>query len=240
MRVRFPLDFYDIYVIIFTLRFKEMLMDKFWRKIGRGYPGESLVVLVFVMVGGGAAIHADNLGPVGVSLAHGLSLAFMIWATGGGHLNPAVTLGIFFRHKISAIKAISYIACQLVGAILGAGFLRVLYPISFSSATPALGPGVNVILGMVLESIFTGVLVWVVLVTAVDRKIKWAPLMIGLTVAGVAIVLGSSTGASINLARWFGPAIMSGSTANHWAYWLSPFAGAFAGFALSKLKVSGK
>ena len=198
---------------------------------------ECLGVFIFVLIGGGAALNAPTIGLVGVALAHGLALFAMVSATApvsGGHLNPAVTLAVLLKKEIGAWSAVWYMIFQLGGALLAASVLMILDPWRTSLGTPALSSNMGMLPGALLEVFFTATLVFVVIRTAVEDKSPLAPLAIGLTVAGLAFAFGSVTGASMNPARWFGPAILSGSFENHWVYWLAPILGSVLGLGFSE------
>ncbi len=188
--------------------------------------------LIFIGVG---AIHAANGDLLGVALAHGLAIAVMVSATGhisGGHLNPAVTLGAWVGGKISTTDAARYWASQLLGAA-AAGFI--CYGIFDKgiviAGTPQLAGDVSAMKGIVVEAILTFFLVFVVFGTGVDsRGPKIGGLAIGLTVTLDILFGGPLTGAAMNPARTFGPAIAVSFWDAHYVYWLGPLiGGALAG-----------
>lgn len=192
--------------------------------------------LIFIGVG---AIH-NNPGLLGVALAHGLAIAVMVSATGGisgGHLNPAVTFGLLVGGKIDFRTAISYWIAQLAGATV-AGLLCVwlLGVAAVSGGTPDISqlasiPVVSSGQAIVIEAVLTFFLVFVVYGSAVDaRAPKIGGLAIGLTVALDILFGGPLTGAAMNPARTFGPALASGHWNNHLVYWIGPMlGGALAG-----------
>jgi MIP family channel proteins len=171
-----------------------------------------------------------------VALAHGLAIAVMVSATGGisgGHLNPAVTFGVLIGGKIGLKDSLAYWVAQLAGGA-AAGFLLLclLGDNSQSAAsivangTPDLGKGVSWSKGIVIEAVLTFFLVFVVYGSAVDaRAPKIGGLAIGLTVALDILFGGPLTGAAMNPARTFGPALASGHWANHAVYWIGPLLG---------------
>ena len=127
--------------------------------------------LIFVGVGAIAANYLNNgaSGLVGIALAHGLTIAVMVSATAavsGGHLNPAVTAGLFVARKIDAINAVGYIIAQCLGAILAAILIKLCIPAQALTAvgmgTPSLGPGISAGMGLLTEIILTFFLVFVV------------------------------------------------------------------------------
>jgi aquaporin TIP len=191
--------------------------------------------LIFVGVG---AIHnnADptaGVGLLGVALAHGLAIAVMVSATGGisgGHLNPAVTLGILTGGKMKPLDAVAYWASQLAGGVAAALLLLCIYGANgkdiVARGTPDLGQGISTGTGILVEMVLTFFLVFVVYGTAVDaRAPKIGGLAIGLTIVLDILFGGPLTGASMNPARTFGPALASGHWDNHLVYWIGPLAG---------------
>jgi MIP family channel proteins len=149
----------------------------------------------------------------------------------GAHLNPAVTVAPWSIGKIRAPLAIGYIVAQLLGSLLAASLLTSVFDSSVWQAvhlgTPALGSGVSTGMGLGVEIVLTFMLLFAILGTAVYAKppIQIGGFGIGLTVFADILVGGPITGASMNPARSFGPAIVSGFTENHWLYWVGPIIG---------------
>ena len=174
-----------------------------------------------------------NVGIAGIALAHGLALVVMITALGhisGGHYNPAVTIGLLAGGKISTKDSVAYIIAQLLGGVVGALAVKTIVSPSVYEAvklgTPMLGSDTGVGAGILLEAIATFFLVTVVYGSAVDgRAGKWGGLFIGLTVTMDIFAAGSLTGASMNPARTFGPALVGGYWDNHIVYWIGPMIG---------------
>ena len=191
--------------------------------------------LIFVGVGAIASnqITGGQSGLVGIALAHGLTIAVMVSATAaisGGHLNPAVTIGLFCAQKIDLINTIFYIAAQCLGAIVAAAMIKLCIPAEALAAvgfgTPQLSPGITVGMGLLTELILTFFLVFVVYGTAVDKRApRCGGLFIGLTVALDILIGGPLTGAAMNPARHLGPALVSGQLSHLWIYWVGPVAG---------------
>lgn len=191
--------------------------------------------LTFVGVGAIASNHIINgdSGLVGIALAHGLTLAVMVSATAaisGGHINPAITFGALITGKINITNAIGYIIAQCLGAIVAASMIQLSMPTAALAAvsfgTPALGPGVTASMGLIMEIILTFFLAFVVFGTAMDRRApKVGGLFIGLTVALDILIGGPITGAAMNPARYFGPALLGGGLQHFWLYWIGPFVG---------------
>ncbi len=188
--------------------------------------------LIFIGIG---AIYA-NPGLLGVAIAHGLAIAVMVSATAGisgGHLNPAVTLGLLVGGKIDFKDSLMYWASQLAGATIAAFVCLALFNRDIVIAgTPQLGADVHPMAGIVIEAIVTFFLVFVVYGTAVDpRGPKIGGLAIGFTITMGILFAGPLTGGAINPARVFGPALAVSNWTNHYVYWIGPMiGGALAGF----------
>ena len=169
----------------------------------------------------------------GATLAHGLTLAVVVSAFGavsGGHFNPAVTLAIWIMGKITPSRAAMYVVAQLIGAVVAGFGLRTIFPPEAwqpsAIGTPALGAGITPTVGIGIEAVLTALLVFAVLGTAVDsRAPKIGGLAIGLAVAADILMGGPLTGAAMNPARWFGPAIAAGAFDNWWVWWIGPAIG---------------
>ncbi|MBI3315008.1 MAG: MIP family channel protein, partial [Candidatus Omnitrophica bacterium] len=191
--------------------------------------------LIFVGVGAIAADHITSgaLGLTGVALAHGLAIAVMVSATAaisGGHLNPAVTIGLWTAKKVDTTNAVGYVAAQCLGAIAAAFLIKMAVPVealaTVNMGTPALGNGVSASMGLITEIILTFFLVFVVYGTAVDaRAPKAGGLFIGLAVALGVLMGGPISGAAMNPARHLGPALLGGGLQNIWIYWVGPVLG---------------
>ena len=206
-----------------------------------GLVAEAIGTFLFFFVGAGSVVLGDYLvanggtspGLLGVALAHGLALAVLVSALGpvsGGHFNPAVTLAVWIMGKINSPRAAAYVVAQLVGAV-GAGFaLKAVFPDAWQASnvgSPALGPGITPALGIGIEAVLTALLVLAVIGTAVDgRAPKIGGLAIGLAVAADILMGGPLTGAAMNPARWFGPAVAAGAYADWYVWWIGPAIGA--------------
>ena len=178
---------------------------------------------------------ASGSGLLAIAAAYGLALAILISAVGhisGGHLNPAVTIGFWVTKKISTLDALSYWVAQVAGAIVAAYLLTVVIPEATWRAvglgTPDLATDFTRFHGIVLESVTTFLLVFVVFATAADPKgafNKIAGFPIGLTVMMGILVSGPFTGGAMNPARAFGPALIAHHWTNHGVYWVGPLIG---------------
>lgn len=145
----------------------------------------------------------------------------------GGHVNPAVTLGVFLGGNITLFSGILYCISQVLGAT-AATYVLVFCTGEKASAS-ALGDGVSPLSGVVFEMIMTFGLVYAVYATAVDPKkgnmATIAPISIALIVAANILAGGPFSGGSMNPAASFGAAMASGNWTNHWIYWAGPLLG---------------
>ena len=126
-----------------------------------------------------------------------------------------------------------YVVAQLIGAVVAGFALRSIFPTDAwqpsAIGTPALGTGISPVAGIVIEAILTSLLVFAVIGTAIDgRAPKIGGLAIGLAVAADILLGGPLTGAAMNPARWFGPAVASGAFADWYVWWIGPAIGSAA------------
>jgi MIP family channel proteins len=199
---------------------------------------ELIGTFAFVFIGAGSIITNTlthgAIGLLGIALAHGLALAIVITifaATSGGHINPAVTIGFLITRRIAPLLGILYIVAQLVGATLAGLLLQAIYPqVVWQAAqlgTPNLAPGVSFGTGVLVEAVLTFFLLLAVFGTAVDpRAPKIGGFGIGLTVLVDILMGGALTGAAMNPAIAFGPALAGGFWQNDLVYWIGPIIGA--------------
>ncbi len=191
--------------------------------------------LVFIGAGSVATNYISNgaLGLFGIATAFGLVVMAMIYATGhisGTHINPAVTIALVATKKMDAKDAVPYIISQLAGAAVAGMTLAVIYPTAVAGVnlgTTGLGTNVGFGTGVLVEAILTFLLVFTIFGAAVDKRAPagFAGFAIGMVVLFDILVGGPLTGASMNPARTFGPALASGYWANHLVYWIGPIIG---------------
>lgn len=205
---------------------------------------EAVGTFLFLFVGMGSVVlgqHAgDNGGLLGVALAHGVVLGVLVSALGavsGAHFNPAVTFGVWMAGRITPRMAGLYVVVQLGAAVLAAVALRLVFPESswepVAIGTPALGDGIGAVAGIAIEAILTVVLLIAVFGTAIDRRApKIGGLAIGFAVTADILMGGPLTGAAMNPARWFGPAVASGALDDWYVWWIGPLIGAAIAAAL--------
>ena len=202
----------------------------------RHFVAEFIGTFALVFIGGAAIMMTKNPGTgaglVEVALAHGLILAVLVSATMriSGHLNPAVTFGFFVTRRIDPIMAGIYWAAQLLGAVLAAYALKGLVPEMLVTAARIGGQSIAIDVtfsqAIGLETIATFFLVFVVFGTAVDPAApKIGGLAIGLTLTAAILAIGPLTGASLNPARSFGPAVAANIFEGQLVYWIGPLIG---------------
>lgn len=205
----------------------------------RHFTAEFVGVFILVFIGGGsiAAAQATQMSGalVAIALAHGIALAIAVSATMriSGHINPAITMAMLVTKRIEPVMAGVYITAQVLGAIAAAFALKALLPVSLTAATRLGGQSVSMEISasqaIGLEAIATFFLAFVVFGTAVDPKApKIGGLAIGATIAADILAIGPFTGASMNPARSFGPAVASGIFEGQAVYWVGPIVGAIA------------
>ena len=193
---------------------------------------EAIGTFLFLFVGAGAALlaHADaSASLLVVAAAHGFALAVMVSALGavsGGHFNPAVTFGLVVAGKMEWRRGLAYWGAQLLGGVV-AGLALAAFIGPVGGAVPALGAGVNAWTGIAIEAVLTSVLLLAVFGTAVDpRGPRIGGLAIGLAVLVDILAGGPLTGAAMNPARWFGPALVAGTFTDWYVWWVGPLLGA--------------
>ena len=177
-------------------------------------------------------------GLLGIALAHGIALSVAVNVFGGesgAHFNPAVTSGFLVTGRIKPNLAIAYVIAQLAGATTAAGVCRVIFPAEAVAAAtlglPLPAPWASTGVILLTEFVMTYLLMTSIYGTAIDdrgRAVKIGGFGIGLTVAFNILAGGAVTGASMNPARSFGPALEMMHWEWHWAYWVAPIAGACA------------
>jgi MIP family channel proteins len=184
----------------------------------------------------------SGAGLLGIALAHGiaLSIAVSIFAgISGAHFNPAVTIGFLSTRRIAAPLALMYIIAQLAGALLAAAACNAIYPAAAVDAAklgiPLPSDWVTTPILLLTEFILTFLLMSAIYGTAVDERaapMKLGGFGIGLAVTFDILAAGKVTGASMNPARSFGPALVHSCVERrsyfdwHWCYWVAPIAGA--------------
>ena len=211
----------------------------------RKLAAEFIGTFTLIFIGAGSIMNgkADLLG---VALAHGLAIAIMVSAfaaISGAHFNPAVSLGMLVTRRIDGKTFLSYVVAQLAGASVAALILRYIFGWSTdagkSLGSAAVAAGLSPTKAMIAEAIGTLLLVAVIFGVAVDKRGTFnavAGFPIGLMISLDILLMGPLTGATVNPARWFGPALVSGSWANSWVWIVGPLlGGAVAALSFDKI-----
>jgi MIP family channel proteins len=205
--------------------------------LARRSAAEGLAAFALVFAGCGAAITSaqfhNSFGTVGVAATFGLIIMAMIYATGhlsGAHINPAVTIAFSLTRHFPPREAVAYVCAQVAGATIAALALRAVWPdkpANLGATVPSIATGS----ALVYETILTAILMFVIMAVATDSRAvgAGAAIAIGGTVALDAIFGGPVTGASMNPARSFGPALASGDWTDFWIYIVGPLFGAAIG-----------
>src|ERR1044072_6724799 len=172
-------------------------------------------ILVYA-IASAATVYSDSgqLGVIGIGLVHALVLTAIVYAIGyrsGAQVNPAVTIGLLVARKIGGKEAVVYIIAQIIGAVLAAAVVYSIFGSEMSASVTLPSDG-NVVRALILETVMTFTLVYVVLATTTTKNFKIVPLAgiaIGFTLGLNVIFGGSITGGSLNPARSFGPALIT-------------------------------
>jgi len=238
--------------------------DDMWQALWRSGVSEFFATMIFVFIGCGSVVATQaTLGTNSIqipsltliSLAHGFCIMVMVYTVGeisGGHINPAVTWATFITGKISLLRASIYWFSQFLGAMVGAGLLKGLIPpeiptgLGCHSLNQYLSPGQ----GLGAEIVFTFIFIFVVFATAISPFVgkvaplsggseygpgKLTPFAVGMTILILHTVGIPLTGASMNPARSFGPAVVANCWANHWIYWIGPLIGSTLAAGIAQL-----
>lgn len=215
------------------------------------------LIFVFIGTGAVVATQVQTLGqgsiPVPpltlIALAHGFAIMVLVYAVGevsGGHINPAVTWACLLTNKISFIRAFIYVIAQLAGGVAGSAILKSILPpyLQFGMGCHQINKDLSIGQGFGAEVIFTFIFIFIVFATAIspfagklaplsggDNEYgpgKLTPFAVGMTILILHCVGIPFTGASMNPARSFGPAIVVNKDIcwkNHWVYWIGPLVG---------------
>lgn len=215
--------------------------------LGRRAGAEGIAAFALVFAGCGAIVanarYEGALGAVGVAITFGLIIMVMVYATGhlsGAHINPAVTIAFALTRHFPARDAVAYVSAQMAGAAAGAFALLAVWtdkPAQLGVTVPSVGAGSAV----VYELVLTAFLMFVIMAVATDVRAVGAAaaIAIGGTVGLDALFGGPVTGASMNPARSFGPALAAGEWGDFWIYVVGPVGGAALG-ALAYQVVRGE
>ena len=201
-------------------------------RIGKAAVAEFVGTFALIFFGVGSIAAGGT--PLEVALAHGLAIAIAVSVmahASGGVFNPAIQVALWVTGKMPARRSIAYVAAQLSGAVVAALAIRWVVPEAFDAAiggTPSVMPGLALGKAVVVEALTTFFLVWAVFASIVDDRGAFRALAgfaIGLTITIGMLAAAPLTGAAMNPARWFGPALVAGEWANGWVWIVGPVAG---------------
>lgn len=212
----------------------------------KAFAAETIGTMALMLAGPGSAVLAgDRIGALGVSLSFGLVLMIMAYAVGpisGCHINPAVTVALWLARKLKGTDVVFYVIAQLVGAFAGGLVIWIIarsqdgFDATNNFAANGWGDfspgGYGVAGAIVVEIVFTAVLVFMVLATGHQRFTKgFGPLALGATLAVIHLVTIPVDNKSVNPARSFGAAVFAGSDALRqlWVFVVFPLVGAVLG-----------
>jgi len=215
--------------------------------IGNKLAAEFVATAWLVFGGCGSAVFAAafpelGIGFVGVALAFGLTVLTMAYAIGhvsGGHLNPAVTVGLVVGGRHPASELAPYVGAQLLGAVAGAGVLYLIasgkegFDLAAGFASNGYGAhspgGYSMLAAFVAEAVLTFGFLFVIL-GATDSRAPagFAPIAIGLCLTLIHLICIPVTNTSVNPARSTAPALFVGgwALAQLWLFWVAPILGA--------------
>jgi len=223
--------------------------------IGQKFIAEFIGTFTLLFFGVGSICFAQQAGAggpglVSVALAHGLAFAVMFAAVGhisGGHFNPAVTAAFWVTRRQGTMEALLYWIAQLLGATVASFLITRIYLEDVwrrvALGVPALANDVSPVIGILVEAVLTFLLVFVFFGTAGDKDCafgKVAPFAIGLAITGDMLAGGVLTGAAMNPARAFGPALAGRYWAHQAVYWVGPLAGAIVAGSLYSVLLTRK
>lgn len=181
---------------------------------------------------------AGGAGLLGIALAHGLAFAIMVCAIGhisGGHFNPAITIAFWVTKRLNTLEVAGYWIAQLLGGIVAAFVLKAILPheeawLPAIGGTPDLVRDFTRLPAIGLEAVVTFFLVFTFFACAVDERSSaraYAGFCIGISITLGILVAGPFTGAALNPARAFGPALATSHWINQGVYWVGPLLGGF-------------
>ncbi|XP_003216987.1 lens fiber major intrinsic protein [Anolis carolinensis] len=213
----------------------EARSSSFWRAIFAEFFG----TLIYVLFGLGVSLRSV-MGPLNilqVALAFGLVAATMVQSLGhvsGAHINPAVTVAFLLSAQLSLFRAVFYVAAQVLGGVAGAAVLYGITPVALRGnlALNTLHPSVNVGQAILVEIFLTLQFVLCIFATYDERRnhrMGSVALAVGLSLTLGHLFGMHYTGAGMNPARSFAPAIITRNFVNHWVYWVGPVIGGVLG-----------
>ncbi len=214
---------------------------KTWQK----YTAEAFGTFILVGIGTGAMLGIKQAGEpliIGVALAFGLALITALYSVApvsGGHFNPVVTLAMFFDGRIGLTDTVGYWASQVIGAFLASGaFAIILSRADVATTATGISPAINEFEGFIAEAVFTTIFVFAMLVLSRSQAHSKF-LGMGAALAAIHMIGIPFTGASVNPARSFAPALIGDVWSGFWVYVIGPAVGAVIAWVLYKVIVQG-
>ncbi|AIF82752.1 permease, glycerol uptake facilitator [Candidatus Nitrososphaera evergladensis SR1] len=189
--------------------------------------------LVFAAAGASVAdtLSGHELGALAVVAAPGLAIAAMIYAVdkiSGAYFNPAISIGFALTGHLRKRDLPFYIAVQVAAAIVASLVVAfAIAPYGHSDATGLTVPHTGWLASFVIEIVFTFILMFVAISLKEDVGYKaFGGIAIGAAITALGIMGMPVSGASMNPARSFGPALVAGNFSDQWVYWVAPIIGA--------------
>lgn len=218
---------------------------------GKAAVAEFVGTFALIFFGAGTIIATGNGDLLAIAFAYGLAMAIMVTLMAhisGGVFNPAIQVALWVTGKMPTRRSAAYIVAQLAGAVAAAALLKYFSPApafdAVAGGTPAVAPGYAIGKAVLVEAVATFFLVWAVYATLIDDRgafTKTGGFTVGLVIAIDVLAVGALTGAAMNPARWFGPALITGTWTNWWVWIVGPIAGGIiAGVAYWYLYLQGK
>lgn len=192
-------------------------------------------------------LEADNM--LVPALASGLAMGALIIILrkiSGAHFNPAITLAMFAAGGLSPIFLLLYWLCQLCGGMLGAFLAKIMVNkavfVNGTGASCMVGEGSTIFEAIIVEIIFSFFLILTVVMGVLGDKSKteMTAFSVGFTVTAAVLGGGSISGACLNPARAFGPAVVANYWASHWIFWLGPIISAILVTIFYRFLLGGK
>lgn len=188
----------------------------------------STCLLVFLTTGAAISSVVYNFPPGWVvAIITGMVVAILILMFGsisGAHMNPAVTAALYIDGKIEKKDALLYFLMQFLGAVIGAFFLRMIFgkAVTHANTLPAVPISKAVLIEIIISA---GLMLSIFIAILLTKSLALTALIIGTAVSLMIFAAGELTGASMNPARSFGPALASGNGSFLWIYLLAPVLG---------------
>ena len=201
-------------------------------------------VVTLYVAGGGQSQFGSDFAVIGLVHAFALFALVQVFAgVSGAHFNPAVTLAAALLRRIDPVDGVVYVLAQLSGGVLGALLVKGLLSDEGMAGNYGAVQVSDLLAGdfagMIVELLGTFLLVLAVVAVALNPRAwrDWGPLSIGLTLGFAVMIFGPLTGAALNPARWFGPALIGEEWGGVWPYLVGPLLGAILAVAVYRFVI---